>query len=160
MKKVSSKSLLAGLSLFILGGTFSTAEALSVASVKASSLEKPAMVAERAVDNNMGTRWSSSFKDNQWLEIELDQAVAVEQLDIFWEGAYGKNYEIQTAMESGKWALATEVKDKTAGGKHTIMLDAKPMAKFIRINCLKRGTQYGFSIIEIKLNGQPLTVKK
>ena len=38
-----------------------------------SANENSSLTAGMAVDGNTGTRWSSAFADNQWLQVDLGQ---------------------------------------------------------------------------------------
>ncbi|MDD5424759.1 MAG: discoidin domain-containing protein, partial [Candidatus Omnitrophica bacterium] len=63
-------------------------------SVTASSSEDAATNPSNAFDNNMQTRWSSQFSDNQWLRIDLGRPEVMVGLVLNWEAAYGKSYDV------------------------------------------------------------------
>jgi hypothetical protein len=73
----------------------------------ASSVDDPSRGPENAVDGNLGTRWSSAYEDNQWIEVDLGSVVAFDQVEIVWEQAYALNYVIQVSDDGATW---TDVK--------------------------------------------------
>ena len=48
-----------------------------------------------AVDGNAGTRWASTFADNQWWQVDLGASQAVCNVTLSWEAAYGKAFRVQ-----------------------------------------------------------------
>ena len=50
--------------------------------------------ASAAVDNNTETRWESEFLDNQSWQVDLGSAQEFNTIQIEWEAAYTKKYEI------------------------------------------------------------------
>src|SRR5688500_12385302 len=52
----------------------------------ASSAENAGTPASAAVDGNPGTRWSSTFTDPQWIQVDLGATATVEQVVLQWEG--------------------------------------------------------------------------
>ena len=56
-----------------------------------------ALVAGRAVDGNLGSRWGSAWSDDQWLQVDLGNVYSVTRVVLKWESVYGKEYKIQTS---------------------------------------------------------------
>jgi hypothetical protein len=48
--------------------------------------------ADKAIDGDMNTRWSSDFRDGQWLEIALPDPQVVNRIVLEWETAYAQEY--------------------------------------------------------------------
>lgn len=46
----------------------------------------------KAIDNDISTRWSSDFKEPQWLEIALPAPRSADRIVLRWEAAYAKEY--------------------------------------------------------------------
>ena len=65
----------------------------------ASSSESAGFTAGNAVDGNTGTRWSSQFGDPQWLEVDLGASHSISRVDLNWETAYAKAFQIQTSTD-------------------------------------------------------------
>ena len=103
--------------------------------------------AQKAVDKDMKTRWSSKFEDNQWWQIDFDQPTSLCGLTINWETAFGEKYNIEVQDENGKWKKVSETTD--GDGNRDFIYFAPVVAKKLKLNCIQRGTGWGFSIYEI-----------
>src|SRR5688500_13419991 len=57
-----------------------------------------------AVDGNTGTRWGSAFSNPQWLRVDLGSTQSVCRVQLRWENAYGRAYQIQTSNDGTTWA--------------------------------------------------------
>ena len=117
---------------------------------KTSSCQEPeGYEPERAVDGNMSTRWSSSFSDPQWLEIDLGKTLQLVGLTIHWEAAYGKIYDILLSEDGKDWK---EVYTATDGdGSIDDIYFKKTLARFLKILGKERGTAWGYSIYEVSI---------
>ncbi len=118
-------------------------------------LLKPAFAttgnAALAVDGNIGTRWESASADPQSIVVNMGANYNVDQVKITWEGAYGKDYEIQISTDSLNW---TTLKNVT--GNSTLINDWTGLTgngKYLRILGTVRGTVYGYSIWELEAWG-------
>ncbi len=110
-----------------------------------------------AFDGDLNTRWSSKFADNQWIYIDLGKACVITEIKLCWETAYAKEYQIQVSEDAAAWA---EVKciTKGQGGDETFTFE-NLRARFIRLNCIRRATSWGFSLYEVIIYG-PQTGKE
>jgi hypothetical protein len=109
-------------------------------------------IPQNAVDSNMSTRWSSEFSDPQWLLLELDKPQIVSGLIIYWETAFGEDYQILLSVDGKEWNKVFEI---TEADGQTDDIYFKPQeAKYIKIFCQKRATSWGASIFEVKVKGQ------
>ncbi|MDD7986166.1 discoidin domain-containing protein [Lentisphaera marina] len=126
--------------------------------VKVTSMERPIPTFKggNVLDGSMKSRWSSKFEDHQELKIVLPKALLIESIEIHWEASYAKHYKIKTSEDKKKWSLVHVQKDKTDSKKDLIKLKEAKKVQYINFDLVKRGTQYGFSIFEIKLNGKKL----
>ena len=107
--------------------------------------------ATAAVDGSMGTRWSSTFTDDAALTVELAQVSTLTRVDLAWEGAYGKEFEIQVSPDGAAWTTAAIVTNGT-GSNQTVALNGA-QGKFVRFHGIKRGTGYGYSLWEFQVFG-------
>jgi beta-glucosidase len=115
----------------------------------ASSLESPDYSAQNAIDNNFLTRWSSGFYDNQWLIIDAKQRRQLHGLKIFWETAYASEYYVMLSEDNINWLTYFHT---TAGNGAVDDINFTPTyARYIKIYCVHRATQWGNSIWEIQL---------
>ncbi|MCL1868151.1 MAG: glycosyl hydrolase [Paludibacter sp.] len=111
--------------------------------------------ARLAVDGNTGTRWESkqgAGQDNKMLTIDLLAIYSITDIIINWEGAYASVYNVEISTDSVIW---TQILSTTTGsaGEKRITLENTPQGRYVRINCVTRGTQWGFSIWEIEVYG-------
>ena len=110
-----------------------------------------------AIDGNSSTRWSSSFEDNQWILIDFEEQKEISSIHIAWENAMAKKYKVLVSNDEKKWKV---VFDKTSNmpNEHNqnIKIDPAVKARFLKVDCKKRATKYGFSIYEIMVNGKYL----
>ena len=114
-----------------------------------SSNENDSFVASNAVDGKADTRWSSEFKDDQWLQIDLGSAQKVAKITIVWEAAYASEYKLQASDDGKTWKdLASVTEGK--GGEETQTF-TPVTARYIRMLGIKRSTEYGFSIWEFQV---------
>ena len=79
----------------------------------ASSVDNTGNEPGNAVDGNPGTRWSSAYEDNQWIEVDFGSAVTFDQVVIVWEVAVALSYTIEVSADGTTW---TGVKTVLDGG--------------------------------------------
>lgn len=114
----------------------------------ASSTESAAYPANLAVDGDTATRWSSAFADPQWLQVDLGSAQELGRVELNWETAYGKAYQIQTSTNGTSWTTAATVTDGAAG---TRTVPVTGTARYVRMSGTERGTSWGYSLWEFKV---------
>lgn len=110
-------------------------------------------------DGKTGTnnRWESKHgQDNKYVIIDLEAIASLTDIIINWEGAYASEYTVEVSADKSKW---TTVYSTTSGsvGEQRIYVD-NVEAQYVKINCIKRATTYGFSIYEVEVYGA-LTTK-
>ena len=109
----------------------------------ASSTEKDSTPAAAAVDGDGGTRWSSAFSDPQWLEVDLGSSQTVCGVQLAWEAAYAKAYQIQVSTDGTNW---TPIYSTTTGAGGTENLTLSGTGRYLRVYGTQRGTAYGYSL--------------
>ena len=124
--------------------------------VVSSSDENSSLVAKYAVDGDKSTRWSSAWKDGEWIMVDLGKIYAVGAVTIYWEAAYAANYTISWSQDNVTW------NDACTMGVSGYMEDTCDMfynrpVRYIKIKCNKRATQYGVSILDIDIRGAEYT---
>ncbi len=100
----------------------------------ASSVDNPGNAAQNAVDGNSGTRWSSAYTDDQWIQVDLGSVVAFDRLVLSWEQAYAATFTVQVSDDGTAW---TDVKS----------VDNSPIPLTILVNGVKvfiRGGSWGW----------------
>ncbi len=108
--------------------------------------------ASYALDAKMDTRWASESSDDQWLQIIFGQPREIVGLNIHWETAYGRDYDIQLLTPDGKWTNVNKTRNSD-GGIDAIYFGLRNAAG-LKLIGLKRGTGWGYSIWDIDLLGK------
>jgi GH18 family chitinase/chitodextrinase len=121
--------------------------------VTASSTEDPQYAASYAVDASYGTRWSSTFSDDQWIYVDLGGPYSINRVKITWEAAYATAYQIQVSDNpaANDWKQV-----KAITGNNTVVNDHTGLSatgRYVRIAASARATAYGYSIYAIEVYG-------
>lgn len=105
-----------------------------------------------AVDGDLRTRWSSAWRDNEWIYIDLGQSHAVRRVVLHWEVAYARSYTLAVSHDAVNW---TEIyrTDSGDGGIDDVQLYG--FGRYVRMHGLVRATQWGFSLWEFEVYGEP-----
>ncbi|MGR6319802.1 penicillin acylase family protein [Micromonospora soli] len=104
---------------------------------------------DKAVDGSLGSRWGSSYNDNQWIRVDLGAARPVGRVVLRWEAAYGSAYRIEVSGDGTNWQTAFST---TAGNGGVDNVTFAPVtARYIRMYGVKRATSYGFSLYELEV---------
>lgn len=115
----------------------------------ASSVEE-GFAPEMAVDDQTSTRWSSLFEDHQWWQVDFGQPHQLHNIVIHWEDAFAASYRVKVSDDGQTWDPVLHERTG-APGVHRISFDSRP-ARFVRIECERRGTEWGFSIYDVQFN--------
>jgi beta-glucanase (GH16 family) len=118
----------------------------------ASSTENAGTAAANATDGNTGTRWSSAFSDPQWLQVDLGQSYNITSVNLNWEAAYARAFQIQTSQDATNWTTIYSTTTGT-GGNQTLSVTGS--GRYVRVLGTQRGTPYGYSLWEFGLQGTP-----
>lgn len=117
----------------------------------ASSNETSTLTPAKAVDGSFTTRWSSQYSNAQWIYVDLGATYNVNRVKINWEAAYGRDYQIQISSNASTWTnMASIVGNTSLERDHTGLAGT---GRYVRINGILRGTQYGYSIFELQVFG-------
>ncbi|WP_194822826.1 penicillin acylase family protein [Micromonospora sp. S-DT3-3-22] len=108
--------------------------------------------AAKAVDSDLGTRWASSWADDQWLTVDLGSARQVGRVTVAWESAYARSYRIEVSNDGSTWRT---VWSTTAGdGGTDVAAFPTTTARYVRMHGVTRATTYGYSIWEMAVYPQ------
>jgi len=118
----------------------------------ASSTDAYAQAAWAVFDGSASTRWSSAYKDGEWVMVDLDTVLSIDSVVLNWEVAYASSYVLSVSVDSVKW---TDVKTVAngAGGIESATFPAVK-ARWIRLIGTKRATEYGISLWEMEVYGK------
>ncbi len=117
----------------------------------ATSAESAALGADRAVDGDATTRWSSAFSDPQVLTVDLGAAAHVSAVTLRWEAAYGSAYRIEGSTDGSQWTQAYATSTGDGGVDEITGLDLS--ARYVRMVGTTRATAYGYSVYEFEIYG-------
>ena len=125
------------------GGACKTTDSARGHTVTASSVENTTTPASAAVDGDAGTRWASAFADPQWLQVDLTTSQTVCGVDLSWEAAYAKAFQIQVSANGTTW---TTIYSTTTGTGGTQNLTVNGTGRYLRMYGTARATAYGYSL--------------
>ncbi|GAA4806330.1 discoidin domain-containing protein [Streptomyces ziwulingensis] len=106
--------------------------------------------ARSAVDGDPGTRWSSTFADPQWIQIDLGASAEISRVVLDWEAAYGTAFRIEVSSDAERW---TVVHQTAAGPGGTENLAISGTGRYVRMYGTQRATAYGYSLWEFQVYG-------
>lgn len=143
--KVYNRALSSGEIWTLANGNVALGKTVTASSVEAGT----SFTADKAVDGNPTTRWSSNNTDPQWISVDLGQATGINRVLLNWETAYGKSYQIQVSNDAVNW---TNVFSTTTGdgGIDDISFTAAS-ARYVRMYGTQRGTEWGYSLWEFEV---------
>ncbi|WP_191293889.1 discoidin domain-containing protein [Kitasatospora herbaricolor] len=130
------------------GGGCSSNNAALNHTAGASTAENAGTPASAAFDGNAGTRWSSSATDPQWVQVDLGSVQSVCGVQLSWEAAYAKAYQIQISNDGATW---TTVYSTTTGPGATELITLSGTGRYVRMYGTQRATQYGYSLWEFQV---------
>ncbi|MCX4024716.1 discoidin domain-containing protein [Endozoicomonas sp. SM1973] len=102
-------------------------------------------------DGKADTRWSSAYDDASSIYLDLKQLARIFSVHLNWEVAYGKRYEIQVSNDGQQWRTIY----RNNNGKEGLeVLEFTPViARYVKMQGIKRGTHWGYSLWEFKVFG-------
>jgi hypothetical protein len=98
-----------------------------------------------AVDGNWSTRWSSEWLATAWIQVDLGTVTAINHVELGWEAAYARSYQIQTSNDGSNWST---VYSTTSGDGGFDEINLNVSARYVRMNGTARATTYGYSLWE------------
>lgn len=106
--------------------------------------------AGNAVDGDLGTRFGTTFADNQWWQVDLGSSQNLCNVTITWETAYGKVFDVLGSdTGTGTWTTLASVTNGT-GGTQSIAVSGT--ARYLKLDLKTRSSGYGFSFWEVKVS--------
>ena len=119
--------------------------------VAASSVEAAyTNFADKVNDGRISTRWSSEWNiDPSWIYVDLETKTAVNKVILSWEGSFAKEYEIQVSDNGENWTRV-HYTAQGKGGEEVIQFPAV-QTRYVRVYCIQRALQWGYSIFEIEI---------
>ena len=100
-------------------------------------------------DGNDSSRWSADNNDEEWIYVDLQEQHMINRVILNWENAYAKEYKIQVSTDAVNWKDAITVKQGKPGPE-ALTFDEIP-GRYVRMQGVKRGTGWGYSLFDIKV---------
>jgi hypothetical protein len=136
-----------GLTFLVMGVLFTLHEMGKIDMTRGGVAE---FAAEHAVDGSDQTRWSSAFRDAQWIAVDLGAPSEIRKIRLSWEKAFAKDYEIQVSDDGWRWTTVSKVADSDGGiDEH----DVTTQGRLLRLYGVQRATQWGISLWELDAFG-------
>ncbi len=130
---------------------------LKVESAVASSFDEspdwaPRPNAMAPVDANLDSRWSSAYRDCEWIYFDFGKPKTISRIVIRWETAYAASYEILTSDDAKRWKRLVLLEGQTGGVNE---IDFQPVtARYVKILGITRANpEWGISIWEFEPYG-------
>lgn len=120
----------------------------------ASSIENAGTLSEYINDGDRDTRWSSSFNEPEYIQIDLLDNYVIDRINLFWNDAYAKSYRIDVSLDEDTWTNAY-TNNNGKGGEESFGF-APVAARYVRLWCLQRNSDYGSSVWEMEVYGSAL----
>ncbi|MCX2948740.1 discoidin domain-containing protein [Lentzea sp. NEAU-D7] len=98
-----------------------------------------------AVDGDGTSRWATDWADPQWIRVDLGAVTTFQHVQLVWEGAFGRAYEIQVSDDGNAWR---SVYGTTAGDGGVDAIDVTATGRYVRLHATQRGTGWGYSLYE------------
>ncbi|WP_307128745.1 discoidin domain-containing protein [Streptomyces sp. B1I3] len=98
-----------------------------------------------ATDGKTETRWASDWSDPQWIQVDLGAPTAFRRIQLVWDPAYAKSYEVQVSDDGANWRT---IHTTSAGNGDIDTIDAPATARHVRLRLTARGTAWGYSLHE------------
>ncbi len=112
-----------------------------------SALENPGLSAANAIDGKLDTRWASAFDDGAWIQFDFGTKTPIGYMKLTWENAYGKAYALRVSDDAQNWTQLRYQNNGKGGTEEYFNLGAN--SRYIRLQGVARGTQYGYSLFEV-----------
>ncbi|MFC0110219.1 discoidin domain-containing protein [Kibdelosporangium aridum] len=62
-----------------------------------------------AFDGNPGTRWTSNYQDNEYVQVDLGAVISFDRVVLTWETAYAATFKIQVSQDGQTWTDVSSV---------------------------------------------------
>jgi hypothetical protein len=105
--------------------------------------------AGNATDESLTTRWSSAYSDYQWIYVDLGEAKTIRSVELSWEVAYAKAYQIQISSDQNTWT--TVYQTTTADGGDDLITLPSVTARYVKMYAWTRATVYGYSLWDMSV---------
>ncbi|WP_204902978.1 di-heme oxidoredictase family protein [Microbulbifer mangrovi] len=106
-----------------------------------------------AVDGSSYTRWESDHGVSPgWISIDLGEPVVLGKIELDWEAANPKRYQVQGSSDGAEWSVLASSNDGVFGDR-TDVLDLSGTYRHVRLMALEPsdGNAWGYSLFEVRI---------
>ena len=97
--------------------------------------------------------------DSQYIQVDLENSYKLSKVVLNWEGAGAKEYKLQVSLDGKTWTDVAHISDGTGGIKE-FEFDTDVIARYVRMEGIEPGGQYGYSLWEFEVYGKVVEVDK
>lgn len=116
------------------------------------SSQNGALEAGKAFDGDLETRWQAEKEDkNEWIYTDLGKTAKITKIYLKWQEASASEYRVQFSDDEFEWKDVYKVTGAKEWDERTIKLQGS--ARYVRIQCDKRATEWGCSLFEFQVYG-------
>ncbi|BCJ49741.1 hypothetical protein Asp14428_12160 [Actinoplanes sp. NBRC 14428] len=123
--------------------------------------EADGTTAAAVTDGDPGTRWSSAYRDGEWIQVDLGEARDFDRVTLVWESAYALDFRVQVAGDGDAWTDVKVVSNETPMGNTGPQKVELPeqTARYVRLQGGKRVTDWGISLwaLSVRRGAEPGT---
>ena len=116
--------------------------------------------ADKVTDGDTTTRWQArqDATGGDWIYVDLGKSTKITSVYLKWEAAAASKYEIQFSDDEMTWN--TVVTEEDLGNDTEKTYDTPGTARYVRVNCLERKTDWGCSLFSLDVYGLDGLVKR
>ncbi|MCQ2334772.1 MAG: discoidin domain-containing protein [Paludibacteraceae bacterium] len=107
-----------------------------------------------AIDGNNGSRWESDHQETAWWQLDMGQVRIFNTIQIRWEGAYSKTFELLGSNDAANWTVIQSVSrtlDNANNYEEEFVFATDQSYRYILLNATERGLPYGHSFFEFRV---------
>lgn len=113
-----------------------------------SANENSSLTPNLAFDANPGSRWSSAFADNQWVQVDLGQNTQLCLISLKWEWSHATAFRLESSQDGYNW---TPLYTTTTGPGGYQNIPVSGWGRYVRMFGITRSTVYGFSLYDMSV---------
>lgn len=123
------------------------------------ALNKPASAsseltsASLGIDGDRVSRWSADENDTQWYQVDLQKTTNINNVKIYWEGAYCDDYIIQISQDNVTFQNVYTTTSGNGGLDSITFPDV--LARYVKIVMNKKATPWNISFYEFEVYNIP-----
>ncbi len=103
-------------------------------------------------DADMETRWSSAYKEGEWIYMDFGNPKTISKIVIKWEQAYAPSFEILSSDDANTWQRVVMLEGQKGGTNEIVFQPVR--ARYVKIAGLSRASEdWGISIWEVEPYG-------